>query len=122
VEDTVRSWRLFIAIENEMLMTINYGRETSTISGNDHNGQLGTVCDRYYNNYWDMNDARVACRQLGFTKAVAYMHAGQGNGKIWLDNMGCTGSETSLESCTHNGWGVVNSVCNTHTYDDCDVL
>jgi hypothetical protein len=81
-----------------------------------HNGQWGTVC-YYYGNAWDMNDAKVACRQLGFTKTVGYWWNGRGTGKVWLDNMRCAGTETSLGSCTHNGWGSVHSDCNGHTYD-----
>jgi deleted-in-malignant-brain-tumors protein 1 len=47
-----------------------------------------------------------------------YMHGGgRGKGKVWLNNMGCTGTETSLESCSHGGWGVVSSWCNGHTTD-----
>ena len=80
-----------------------------------HNNQWGTVCD--YNGYWDMNDAKVACRQLGFTKAVGYWRYGRGSGKVWLYNMQCTGTETSLHSCTHNGWGKVASYCNSNKYD-----
>ena len=30
---------------------------------------------------------------------------GQGNGPILLGNVGCTGSETNLSSCSHGGWG-----------------
>jgi len=66
---------------------------------------------------WDMNDAKVACRQLGFTKAVGYWHFGRGSGKVWLYNMRCTGTETSLHSCTHDEWGTVPSWCNKHQYD-----
>jgi hypothetical protein len=78
------------------------------------NGQWGTVCG--YNG-WDMNDAKVACRQLGFTKTVGTWYYGRGTGKVWLYNMGCAGTENSLESCSHNGWGSVASYCNGHTYD-----
>jgi len=41
-----------------------------------YNNQWGTVCQ----GGWDMNDAKVACRQLGFTKAVGYWHNGRGSG------------------------------------------
>ncbi|KAK3724046.1 hypothetical protein QZH41_009464 [Actinostola sp. cb2023] len=78
-----------------------------------HNGQWGTVCHRNFG----MNDAKVACRQLGFTKALGPMYYGRGSGKVWLYNMQCSGSETSLHSCTHNGWGSVASWCNSHTSD-----
>jgi len=78
-----------------------------------HNGEWGTVC--HWN--FDMNDAKVACQQLGFTKAVGYWWYGEGSGKVWLNNMRCTGTETSLHSCTHNGWGKVYSSCNSHTRD-----
>jgi len=30
---------------------------------------------------------------------------GGGFGKVWLDDLNCTGTETSLADCTHNGWG-----------------
>ncbi|KAK3747956.1 hypothetical protein QZH41_019191 [Actinostola sp. cb2023] len=59
-----------------------------------HNGQWGTVCHHNFG----MNDAKVACRQLGFTKALGPMHNGRGSGKVWLYNMQCSGSETSLHS------------------------
>ncbi|XP_031570213.1 soluble scavenger receptor cysteine-rich domain-containing protein SSC5D-like [Actinia tenebrosa] len=82
-----------------------------------HSAQWGTVCDGYSGYYFDMNDAKVACRQLGFTKTVGYWYYGRGTGKVWLYRMGCTGSESSLGSCTHSGWGSVSSSCNGHTYD-----
>jgi len=78
-----------------------------------YNNQWGTVC--YWN--FDMNDAKVACRQLGFTKAVGYWWLGRVSGKVWLYDMRCTGTETSLHNCSHNGWGNVWSECNSHKYD-----
>ena len=72
-----------------------------------YNGTWGTVCD----DYWDLNDAKVVCRQLGFGRAIkAYISAafGPGNGKIWMDDVACTGNERSLKECPHNGWGVEN--------------
>ena len=71
------------------------------------NGEWGTVCD----DFWSTNDANVACRQLGFGTAVSVENRaafGQGSGTIWLDNLQCSGSETDLFSCPHNGPGSHN--------------
>ena len=69
-----------------------------------YNNTWGTVC----HNGWDLNDAAVVCRQLGFPGAISSFCCaafGRGTGPIWLDNVRCTGSETSLSSCSHRGWG-----------------
>ncbi|XP_060758198.1 deleted in malignant brain tumors 1 protein-like [Neoarius graeffei] len=74
-----------------------------------YNSQWGTVCD----DDWDMNDARVVCRQFGCGNAVTAhqgAHFGQGSGPIWLDNVQCSGSESSITQCPHNGFGSHN--CN----------
>ena len=67
-------------------------------------GQWGTVCDEYF----DIKDANVVCRELGYPRAVRYYggaHYGQGSGPIWLDNLNCTGTESSLHYCSHSGVG-----------------
>ena len=72
-------------------------------------GQWGTVCD----DFWDLNDATVVCRQLGYVRAVFAYHSsqfGEGTGPIWLDNIQCTGTESRLDQCPHNGIGVHNCV------------
>ena len=69
-----------------------------------YNGTWGTVCD----DNWNINNARVVCRQLGFRYALNVYrnaHYGQGTGPILLDNVSCEGSESSLFSCNHIGVG-----------------
>ena len=78
-----------------------------------YGGQWGTVCG----DNWDINDAHVVCRQLGFPKATqAYSGAthGQGTGPIWISNVACSGSESHLYDCRHNGCG--NNGC-SHSND-----
>ncbi|XP_078659644.1 uncharacterized protein LOC144904557 [Branchiostoma floridae x Branchiostoma belcheri] len=72
-----------------------------------HNGQWGTVCD----DSWDINDAHVVCRSLGYPDAhqhTTQASFGPGSGSIWLDDVGCRGTEGSLADCPHSGWGTHN--------------
>ncbi|XP_069630851.1 scavenger receptor cysteine-rich domain-containing protein DMBT1 isoform X1 [Haliaeetus albicilla] len=69
--------------------------------------QWGTVCD----DYWDISNAEVVCRQLGCGRALsiaASAHFGEGSGPIWLDDVNCTGSENALSKCETTLWGVHN--------------
>ena len=53
---------------------------------------------------------------LFFISAIATFQAafGQGNGPVFLSNVQCTGNESSLLSCSHQGIGVTS--CD-HSYD-----
>ncbi|XP_058417766.1 galectin-3-binding protein [Diceros bicornis minor] len=68
-----------------------------------YRGQWGTVCD----NLWDLTDANVVCRALGFenaTEALGRAAFGPGTGPIMLDEVQCTGTEPSLANCKSLGW------------------
>ncbi|XP_046553270.1 neurotrypsin-like [Haliotis rubra] len=73
-----------------------------------YNGMWGTVCDDSFG----VEEATVACRQLGRYNSGHTPRAietfGFGGGKIWLDDVSCSGTESSLASCSHNSWGVHN--------------
>ncbi|XP_061599418.1 lysyl oxidase homolog 3B isoform X2 [Cololabis saira] len=78
-----------------------------------HKGEWGTICDDDFS----ITNANVLCRQLGFVEATGWTHSakyGQGQGKIWLDNVLCQGGEKSIDLCKSRGWG--NSDC-THDED-----
>ena len=70
-------------------------------------GHWGSVCG----NLWDIDDATVVCRQLGYPAALqahkrARLNFGSGRGFIWLDGVECTGLETNLTQCRSKGLGV----------------
>ena len=80
-------------------------------------GLWGTVSDQG----WDMNDANVVCRELGYGGMVgAYSGSlfGPGKGPVWMSDFKCEGSETSLAKCNHNDTRVYR---NYHHYRDAGV-
>ena len=76
------------------------------VEGLGANGLWGGVCEDNF----DINDADVICKMLGFpsaTGAFGYAYGLYGTApsanNFVLDDLGCTGSETSVFDCQHNG-------------------
>ena len=62
------------------------------------NRTWGTVCDHG----WDMNDATVVCRMLGYGRALGApgtAYFGEGSGEILFDDVICSGTEENLARC-----------------------
>ena len=75
-----------------------------------YSGTWGTICG----NSWDLQDADVVCRQLGFNgalSALVLVEFVERKGPVWLDRMQCEGNETSVSQCSHAGWGEAYSNC-----------
>jgi len=81
-----------------------------------YEGGWGTVCD----DLWDDTDAQVVCRSLGYSggQALSNAHFGQGVGLIFLDNVQCVGTESSIFYCPANPIGDEN--CGHH--EDASVI
>ncbi|XP_039256482.2 uncharacterized protein LOC120333179 isoform X1 [Styela clava] len=81
-----------------------------------HAGEWGTICGYL----WGMDEAYLACRELGFNKAKEAgvgFRFGEGKGKIWLISIHCDREVTQFESCRGVGkYGPYNALC-THDND-----
>ncbi|KAK3704224.1 hypothetical protein QZH41_007844 [Actinostola sp. cb2023] len=78
-----------------------------------YNGTWGAVC--LYN--WDIEDAHVICRMLGYKtseRPIWYIE-GETTTKKLMDRMGCSGKEKSITECAHLEWWNVRSYC-TYKY------
>ncbi|XP_033730568.1 deleted in malignant brain tumors 1 protein-like, partial [Pecten maximus] len=71
-----------------------------------HDDRWGTVCD----DSWDDSDARVVCRQLGYSGGNYTREAsfGAGSEPTWMDNVECSGNESRLVDCVFPGWQIEN--------------
>ena len=82
---------------------------------NEHEGRVeimyqgiwGTICD----DGWNDIDATVVCRELGFLNGIKRRQPkfNSGSSPVWLNNVGCLGSERRLSYCRHNGVGNVGN-------------
>ena len=70
----------------------------------DSDGELvvggRTVCD----DMWDISDANVACRMMGFSQAVTspkYINLPYSSPDFIMDNVDCTGDEDDLFQCPY---------------------
>jgi len=71
-----------------------------------HNGTWGTVC----NNGFTDAAARVVCYSLGYGHTGLFVGSsyGGGSGRVWLNDVQCSGSESKITDCPHSGWGGQN--------------
>ena len=78
-----------------------------------YDGEWCTICD----DYWNSDDADVACRHLGFVGGSIYdvrtavdagFPAGADGQRILLDDLRCDGDESGLLECRHRGVGSHN--------------
>ena len=63
-----------------------------------YKGKWGKICT----NGWDLKDAHVICRQLGFEEALAEFigsNVDDGNISSVMVDVSCTGAEVDLASC-----------------------
>ncbi|CAL1526267.1 unnamed protein product [Lymnaea stagnalis] len=70
-----------------------------------HDGRWGAICD----NNWDLRDAKVVCKQLGYTKAVkasVRSQFGPGNPRMWMTYVQCGGHEARLANCRFQGYDI----------------
>ena len=83
-----------------------------------YDGSWGTVCG----DSWDMNAAKVLCKELGLGGVVEPKivgqarfpsHDGYKDTNIWLSGIKCSGHERSIVDCEHDG--TILNICFTHS-------
>lgn len=68
-------------------------------------GRVEVLIDGFWRgvcgNKWDLNDANVVCRQLGFKGAIAAVTSSEGYRRQWIHDVTCEGNERFLKQCDH---------------------
>ncbi|KAL4224249.1 hypothetical protein ACF0H5_017703 [Mactra antiquata] len=88
---------------NARLGDYTIDRTSNTVRGRlevFYNNAWGTVCNDYFDE--SNTGAKVACRQLGLTGGTPIRVNVSGIGPIWLDNVKCEGTESSIFLCPRN--------------------
>lgn len=73
-------------------------------------GEWRGVCDDSFN----AAEGTVACRQLGSTYVSHRGGRARSLDRFWLDDLNCSGEESSLDECRTRDWGVED--CNASEY------
>lgn len=83
-----------------------------------HASVWGTVCDDIiqYDTTLASNFGQVTCRELGFIPTTGmpsgttllYSAVTDGTDPIWMDDVMCTGAESTLPMCPSRGWAIHN--------------
>ena len=118
---------LHYAIDGKVRLVNNIGSAASGQVEISVNGEWGTVCD----NAWNLDDATVVCRQLGYDGAWT-AHYQPGSGLVKVEDPQCSGEEVTLLDCwtaQSNGGGMfcshgrdvavdcITSLYGMHLYD-----
>jgi len=86
-----------------------------------YQGIFGTICD----DGWDETNTEIVCRQLGLFNGTKTRQDqfGVNSGPVWLSQVNCSGNESKLSHCMHNGAGSIGNCshandvavrCSTH--------
>ena len=81
-----------------------------------YNNAWGSVCS--YSWEWDIREANVVCKMLGYSFAIRAWGAGQfgeGNGTTSVYIPQCIGTESNITECSQSGWGIS---CSSSMYRD----
>ncbi|XP_072017981.1 uncharacterized protein [Amphiura filiformis] len=79
----------------------------------EHNGQWGTIC----NTGWDVNDANVVCKQLGYQGATSTYDVTSDSDitniarTVWYQNVQCDGTENNLSQCAKTIFDGIDAAC-----------